>query len=111
VGDARLRGCAEGGVALADEVFVSAASVWEAAIKAFVGKLLTDLDTLERRLDDAGFTSLPVTWRHAAAVRGLPMHHRDPFDRLLVAQAINEPLRLLTRDRQLAAYFELVTVI
>jgi len=95
----------------ADEIIVSAASVWEAAIKASLGKLRTDIDTLERRLDDAGFASLPVTWRHAAMVRRLPMHHRDPFDRLLVAQAISEPLRLLTCDRQLATYSELVTVI
>ena len=95
----------------ADEVFVSAASVWEAAIKAALGKLHTDIGTLERRLDAAGFIALPITWAHAARVRTLPMHHRDPFDRLLVAQALTEPLRLLTCDARLAAYTDLVTVV
>lgn len=94
----------------ADEVLVSAASLWEAAIKAALGKLRTDIDALEHRLIVAGFVALPVTWAHAARVRTLPMHHRDPFDRLLVAQALTEPLHLLTCDKSLAAYSDLVTV-
>ncbi len=94
----------------ADEVVVSAASLWEAAIKAALGKLRTDIDTLEHRLVLAGFVALPVTWAHATRVRTLPMHHRDPFDRLLVAQALTEPLHLLTCDKALAAYSDLVTV-
>ncbi|HET7923572.1 MAG TPA: type II toxin-antitoxin system VapC family toxin [Rhodanobacteraceae bacterium] len=91
--------------------YVSAASLWEIALKASLGKLEIDSDLLEERLDAAGFHPLPITWQHTARVRKLPMHHRDPFDRMLVAQAMSEPLRLLTHDESLRAYSDLVTVV
>ena len=94
-----------------EPVYVSAVSLWEAAIKVALGKLKVDLVTLEQRLADAGFLQLPVRWAHGVQVGSLPMHHRDPFDRLLVAQAICEPMRLLTCDAVLPQYSELVTLV
>lgn len=92
----------------ANEVYVSSASVWEVAIKRSVGKLDFDAATFAAGVRESGFLSLPVTDAHAAGVQGLPMHHADPFDRLLIAQAIHEPLRLLTADSTLEPYSELV---
>lgn len=92
----------------ADAVFVSAASLWEIAIKAGLGKLEVDGALLESKLSEAGFLPLPVTWAHALKSRELPPLHRDPFDRMLVAQAMCEPMRLLTHDSALAGYSELV---
>jgi PIN domain nuclease of toxin-antitoxin system len=95
----------------ADEVRVSAASIWEIAIKSRLGKLVGDAESLAAAIEDSGFAELPVTGRHAAAVARLPLHHADPFDRLLVAQALAEPLILLTADKTLTQYSELVRVI
>jgi PIN domain nuclease of toxin-antitoxin system len=92
----------------ADQVFVSAASIWEIAIKARLGKIDADLGELVRAIESSGFHELPVRSAHAAAVAELPLHHADPFDRLLVAQAMAEPLKLLTADRVLAEYTNLV---
>lgn len=90
-----------------NSVLVSAASVWEIAIKASIGRLgiaRADVLRLPRLIDTAGFDELPVLARHAAAVTAPPMHHRDPFDRLLVAQARTEGLTLVTTDPALRAY-------
>ena len=95
-------------IADAEEVFVSAASIWEASIKAAIGKLDADVEALAGEIEANGFVELPVTARHAARVATLPRHHGDPFDRLLVAQAMHEPLHLLTSDEALAAYSDLV---
>lgn len=95
----------------ADVVFVSAASLWEVAIKVGLGKLEVDTTLLEQKLADAGFQQLPVSWSHALKLRDLPPLHRDPFDRMLVAQAMTEPLRLLTHDAALADYSDLVTLV
>ena len=96
----------------ADAVYVSAASLWEASIKVALGKLKVDVASLEERLADAGFSQLPVRWTHAARVASLPQgKHRDPFDRLLVAQALSEPMHLLTCDAVLRPYTELVIVV
>jgi PIN domain nuclease of toxin-antitoxin system len=81
----------------ADAVFVSAASAWEVAIKTALGRL-RPTRTVEEAASDSGFLELPVTCRHAERVTGLPPHHRDPFDRMLVAQAAVEELTLVTRD-------------
>lgn len=91
-------------------VHISAVTVWEMGIKTGLGKLRLDMDEVLRRLSDDGFEQLPVTWRHGRAVRDLPHYHRDPFDRLLVAQAIEEPMRLLTHDLLLQRYSDLVSV-
>jgi PIN domain nuclease of toxin-antitoxin system len=85
------------------EVLVSAVVVWEAAIKRSVGKL-DALDTWFEPMLDAGAAVLPVTIEHAAATAHLPWHHRDPFDRLLVAQAQVENATLVSRDSELSAY-------
>jgi PIN domain nuclease of toxin-antitoxin system len=95
----------------ADAVFVSAASLWEITIKAGLGKLTVDTAKLEQKLIEAGFQQLPIRWAHALKLRELEPLHRDPFDRMLVAQALHEPLRLLTHDSALAAYTDLVTVV
>jgi PIN domain nuclease of toxin-antitoxin system len=92
----------------ADVVFFSAASVWEIAIKVRLGKINADPLKIAHWTGKSDFVELPVLSRHAAAVSTLPMHHTDPFDRLLVAQAITEPLHLLTVDAKLKPYSELV---
>jgi PIN domain nuclease of toxin-antitoxin system len=95
----------------ATAIFVSAATIWEVGIKTALGKLEVDMDELLSKLSEAGFQQLAVTWEHSRAVRDLPHHHRDPFDRMLIAQATTEPLRLLTHDGTLAQYSELVVVV
>ena len=90
------------------DVFVSAASLWEVSIKAALGKLAADPAELLAEIEPAGFTLLPITGEHAAAVAKLPAVHADPFDRMLVAQAKTEPLLLLTNDAVLAAYGDCV---
>lgn len=88
----------------ADVVYVSAASVWEIAIKARLGKIEADAPSLVEAIANSGFQELPVCAHHAAAVAKLPLHHTDPFDRLLLAQAFLEPLRFVTADSALVAY-------
>jgi PIN domain nuclease of toxin-antitoxin system len=92
----------------ASAIYVSSASIWEIAIKARLGKIKADPEELLKEIERAGFQELPVLGRHAVVVGQLPSLHGDPFDRLLVAQAMTEPLRLLTADSQLSAYSELV---
>jgi len=93
------------------ESIVSAASIWEIAIKVSIGRLEADPAAVRQALDPSGFEELAVTGEHAARVVQLPAHHRDPFDRLLVAQSLVEQLVLLTTDSQLAAYGSLVRVV
>src|ERR1700729_1680943 len=88
----------------ADAVYVSAASIWEIAIKSQLGKIEADVTFLVEAIDSSGFQELPVSAHHAAAVAKLPRHHSDPFDRLLLAQAFLEPLRLVTANSALTAY-------
>lgn len=88
-----------------NEVFVSAASIWEAGIKQAIGKLTLAADTsLGDIATDEGFTPLPITHEHAVAAAQLPPHHRDPFDRMLVAQATHEGLVLVSGDHALERY-------
>ncbi len=92
--------------ALADpgnEPFVSAASVWEIAIKQSLGKLEAP-DDLPERIADEGFAWLPISPTHAWQVRDLPAHHGDPFDRLLIAQALTERLPIVTADQRFNDY-------
>jgi PIN domain nuclease of toxin-antitoxin system len=97
----------------ANDVLVSAASVWEIAIKHALGRgdmpISGDqaLDWFRR----AGYQLLPIAPEHVAAVEHLPDHHRDPFDRLLVSQAIAEPLRLLTHDPLVIRYGDVVIAV
>ena len=101
--DPQLKEPARSAISDADVVFVSAATAWEAAIKAALGRL--DLpDTVESGVDDSGFEKLPITFSHAEAAAALPLYHHDPFDRMLVAQATAEGLTLVTHDRKLEVY-------
>lgn len=86
-----------------NEVFVSAVSGWEIAIKKARGRLAapSNLASVEQ---DRGFTHLPLTFEHAERSTGLPNHHRDPFDRMLVAQAQAEGMVLVTRDQRIPLY-------
>jgi PIN domain nuclease of toxin-antitoxin system len=95
----------------AEEVFVSSASIWEIAIKVRLGKINADPEELFHQIEANGFQELPVSSKHALLVAKLPMHHTDPFDRLLIAQAMSEPLHLLTADAQLKPYSELVILV
>jgi PIN domain nuclease of toxin-antitoxin system len=96
-----------------NQVYFSAASIWEIAIKQSRGR--ADFDFHPEQITTvafgSGFTELPIRWQVAFAVARLPMHHRDPFDRLLVAQAITEPLVLYTADLRLGVYSDLVHLI
>jgi len=107
--DRKLSKVARHLISEAEDVFVSSASIWEASIKAGLGKLEADVDQLVAAISASGFSELPVKAVHAARVRNLPDIHRDPFDRMLVAQAMHEPLRLLTVDGHLSGYTDLVT--
>lgn len=92
--------------AIADPVhepLVSAASVWEIAIKRSLGKL-TAPDDLPEQIADAGFAWLPISDAHAWHVRDLPAHHHDPFDRLLIAQALIERVPVITVDARFGDY-------
>ncbi len=97
----------------ADEVFVSAASVWEIAIKHALerGDMPVSAVQALQAFDDSGYRMLAVQASHVARVEALPLLHADPFDRLLVAQALDEPLTLLTSDRAVAAYSDAVLLV
>ena len=103
-GSRELKPTARAYLSAADAVYVSAASIWEIAIKSRLGKIEGDPEALAELIEPSGFIELAVSARHAAAVARLPLHHSDPFDRLLLAQAFTEPLRLVTVDRTLTAY-------
>ncbi len=96
-----------------NDVQYSAASVWEIAIKSALRRrdFHVDLSILASALSEIGFSELAVTTEHAIGVTQLPPIHRDPFDRLLVAQCIVEPLVLLTNDAVLARYGPAVRVV
>lgn len=98
-----LRKAAERAIRDADQVYVSAVSGWEVAIKASLGRLRTKR-TVEAAVEESGFEELPVRLAHAEALARLPWHHRDPFDRMLVAQAKAEGLTLVTRDAAFRPY-------
>lgn len=90
---------------------MSSASVWEIAIKMRLGKISGNMNALIREMHNSYFRELPVTSQHATAILKLPDIHRDPFDRILIAQAISEPLVFLTADPVLKKYSELVQVV
>jgi PIN domain nuclease of toxin-antitoxin system len=97
----------------ANEVLFSAASLWEIVIKAALRKsdFKVDVALLRPALVGMGFSELPVSGAHAQRLASLPPVHKDPFDRMLVAQSLAEPLVLLTNDRVLAGYGDVVTVV
>lgn len=97
----RARAAVESG---SNELRISAASWWEIAIKQALGRLRFDLAAGRSAFASRGVTTMDVTFAHAEAAAGLPLLHGDPFDRMLVAQASHEGLRLLTRDKRLKKY-------
>ena len=101
--DRRLGDHARSAIGGADLVFVSAATAWEAAIKSALGRL-TYPDTIEAGVEASGFSELPITVAHAERAGRLPTHHRDPFDRMLVAQAQAEGLTVVTGDPKIRRY-------
>jgi len=98
-----LRREARDAIESADRVYVSAASIWEMATKVARGRLDAPSD-FAHRLVDLGMLQLALEWEHARVAGGLPLHHRDPFDRMLVAQAIVERLTIVTRDEAIGLY-------
>lgn len=109
--DRRLSKAARSKIIQATEVYVSSASIWEAVIKIKLKKLDVDIDQMIEAIAESGFLELSISVFHAAAVSRLSNLHRDPFDRILIAQAICEPLTFLTADAQLRNYSDLVEVI
>lgn len=94
-----------------NEIFVSAINVWEVALKTGSGGLDIDPAAVEAEIALSHFLELPVTARHAVQVSKLPQHHGDPFDRMLIAQSLVEPMRLLTHDKALARYGETILLV
>lgn len=112
--DAKLGRVARGLIAdPGNGVFVSAVAILEIAIKRLrrPSSLAISADDTRLRCEAAGYRLLDVSAVHAAAVESLPPIHADPFDRLLVAQALTEPLRLLTRDRVVASYSDTILLV
>ncbi len=90
-------------IAAEDLAFVSVASIWETGLKQPLGKLRAP-ENVAARIADSGFQVAPITAAHAIAASALPWHHRDPFDRIMIAQAKVEGLTLVTSDRFVAKY-------
>jgi PIN domain nuclease of toxin-antitoxin system len=101
--DRHLRAAARRAIGGAAEVWVSAASAWEVAIKSAIGRLRSP-GPFADAVAASGFRELPVTFRHAAGAGALPGHHRDPFDRIIIAQAQIEGLTLVSHDDVFAGY-------
>lgn len=109
--DRRISKAVRSKIIHASEVYVSSASIWEATIKVKLKKLDVNIVELVDSIAESGFLELPITAHHASTVNYLAEIHRDPFDRILIAQAISEPLTFLTADTQLRNYSDLVEVI
>jgi PIN domain nuclease of toxin-antitoxin system len=96
----------------ASALYVSSASIWEISIKSSLGKLKVNLEETLECLEEMDVQPLPIQWNHARLVKELPFYHHDPFDRILVAQAMLEPMILVTHDELLSKYSsELVRVV
>jgi len=98
-------------IAQAAAVHVSSVSLWEIGMKVSLSKLRLSMSALESRLTASRAMPLALTWSHAIRAYDIAAHHRDPFDRLLLAQAVSEPLHLLTTDQALRSYSSLVVLV
>lgn len=107
----KLSSAARKTIETATEVYISSASIWEAGIKIAAGKLEANIDDLIDSIQPNGFIELTISAHHAKQAAQLPDIHRDPFDRMLVAQTLSEPLRLLTADAQVAKYSDLIELV
>jgi PIN domain nuclease of toxin-antitoxin system len=105
--DPKLSGKARKLIEGAADIYISTATFWEMAIKVGLGKLNVDLEEIRQYCLESGFIELPVTSEHTIAVKDLEHHHRDPFDRLIIATAITEPMKLLSADSVIAQYTDL----
>jgi PIN domain nuclease of toxin-antitoxin system len=101
--DRRLGSAARAAIATG-EVFVSIASLWEIAVKHGLGKLAIAPEPVSSAIDKSGFVLLDIARHHCFALARLPLHHRDPFDRMLIAQAQAEQLPIMSSDQQFASY-------
>jgi PIN domain nuclease of toxin-antitoxin system len=101
--DGKLPGAVSRRIQRAEDVLVSAVTAWEIASKSALGKM-TAKASVAKAMADYGFKELPITVAHADAVRGLPGHHRDPFDRMLVAQAMVDDLVIVSADPLVRRY-------
>ncbi|WKN20299.1 type II toxin-antitoxin system VapC family toxin [Azotobacter vinelandii] len=111
IDDSRLTPKARKLLGKASEIYISTASFWEMAIKQNLGKLDLQLEQVIEECQNLGIQELPVSAEHILALLGLEPLHKDPFDRLLVAVAKAEPMKLLTADSKVAAYTELAVLI
>lgn len=109
--DRRLIKKARALISDASDVYVSSASIWEAAIKIKLDKLDADIHDLLDAIIESDYLELPVNSQHAARIIDLPEIHRDPFDRILIAQAMTEPLKILTSDVIFEKYTELAIIV
>jgi PIN domain nuclease of toxin-antitoxin system len=109
----KLPAAARRRIANASAIYVSAVSLWEIGMKVSAGKLRlpVSMDDLEARLEAANALPLALTWSHAVRAHDVAAFHPDPFDRLLLAQAVSEPLHLLTADGALKDYSSLVITV
>jgi PIN domain nuclease of toxin-antitoxin system len=98
-------------ISTCETAYVSTVSIWEAGIKWQAGKLTVPPEELADGISQSRFTELPVTMPHALTASKLPFHHRDPFDRMLIAQAIAEPLHLITSDKVMENYSSLIKLV
>jgi PIN domain nuclease of toxin-antitoxin system len=87
-----------------NEIYVSAASIWEIAIKSSINKLNLSVEKVVETLHDSDYFSLPITFSHAAKITQLPYYHNDPFDRILIAQTLVEKLTFITHDHKIKQY-------
>lgn len=93
----------------ASEIHISAVSIWEMMIKSQLGKLKIDFDICLDVIKQNDFLELPITYSHVLTLQKLPDLHRDPFDRILIAQALTEPLKILTADHIIKQYIPDIT--
>ena len=87
-----------------NEIYVSAASIWEIAIKSSINKLNLSVEKVVETLHDSDYFPLPITFSHSAKITQLPYYHNDPFDRILIAQTLVEKLTFITHDHKIKQY-------
>ena len=94
-----------------NDIFVSHVSLWEIQIKTMAGKLNADLETIIQQLPDNNFQQLAIHSNHILTLAKLLSHHQDPFDRMLISQALSEPLHLITHDKNVSLYSESIVLV